>query len=108
MDDGEPEIKRATISEYLTSDVDMFPETITQPGTVQDPLNPSFAGVLYKDGDSYFKDGKYIQWYSITDDFYYYYYEVTVQYTENVPSEISISSPENNVFTNKNQLLVKW
>ncbi len=106
VDDGEPEIKRATISEYLTSDVDMFPETITQPGTVQDPLNPSFAGVLYKDGDSYFKDGKYIQWYSITDDFYYYYYEVTVQYTENVPSEISISSPENNVFTNKNQLLV--
>jgi uncharacterized repeat protein (TIGR01451 family) len=106
VDSGEPEIIRATISECLTSDVDMFPETITQPGTVQNPQNPFFAGVLYKDDDSYFKDGKYIQWYSITDDFKYYFYEVTVQYTENVPSEVTISSPENYLFTNKDKLFI--
>lgn len=106
VDNGEPEIKRATINEYITSDINMFPDTITQPGTVPNPQNPFFAGVLYKDGDSYFENGKYVQWYSVTDDFKYYYYEVTFKYTENVPSELTISSPLNNSFTNKNQLYI--
>lgn len=106
VDNGEPEIKRATINEYITSDINMFPDTITQPGTVPNPQNPFFAGVLYKDGDSYFENGKYVQWYSVTDDFKYYNYEVTFKYTENVPSDLTVSSPLNNSFTNKNRLYI--
>ncbi|MDQ2088009.1 S-layer homology domain-containing protein [Herbivorax sp. ANBcel31] len=107
VSDGDPEVKQGTINEYLERDNDLFPSDIVQPGTIENPRNPSFAGVLYKDGDSYFDNGRYIQWYSVTDDFKYYYYEVTVQYTENVPSEVTISAPVENSFTNEDELFVE-